>query len=129
MRVAISEYALLLHYATYADWLVTKLQDVWFHWHNVGECLVWPIGAANEIKTDDSDLREKLYEELKEFQVRFFDHLKWVELELPEFHSRILSQGYAAEYQDVLTDLQDHMKALIQKAGKSWKSRGIRKPA
>lgn len=126
---AIKEYVLTLHYVTYADWLVTELQDLWYHWHNAGECLVWPIGAANEIKTDDPDSREKLYEELKKFQVRFFDHLRWIELELPEFRSRILSQGYEAEYQDVLTDLQDHLKALVQKAGKSWKSSGVRKPA
>jgi hypothetical protein len=110
---------LLDHMGMRARMLEAELEELWHRWDNVGEKLIHPLDASDQIKGDDYSISWIR----RDFMVRYGDHISTLKSLFPEFTSSALTGGYPSqrEYVEVLRDLKNHAEKLESMAEEAWK--------
>jgi hypothetical protein len=115
---ATAQAALLWTFEAQARELLPQLEEVWHHWNNAGDALLRPLDT-NDAKSADS---LNLQIELRDFKLTYGKHLQRLALDVPDFSSKALTEGYPSsrEYIEVLYDLREHARTLNETAQKLY---------
>ena len=111
MAHATAQSALLCTFEAGATELLIRLEELWQHWNNAGEVLLYPLGD-NPLK--NLDHYNSIDLELRDFKLLYGTHIQRVALDIPKFRSAAVIGGYRSnrEYAVVLRDLKEHAQGL-----------------
>jgi len=111
MAHATAQSALLCTFEAEATELISRLEELWQHWNNAGEILLYPLGD-NPLKNLDHYGSIDL--ELRDFRLLYGKHLQRIGLDVPKFKSAAVVGGYPSdrEYAVVLRELKEHAQGL-----------------
>jgi hypothetical protein len=85
-------------YADFAEVLNARLEAVWHQWNDSGEKLIYPLS-----KTAIPDIDKPLswsQRQLLEFRILYKNYLVEVHAAYPEFHSRLIDEGFPCDFPD-----------------------------
>jgi hypothetical protein len=116
--------ALFRHYSACSSVLARRLEELWHHWNNAREVLLYPLGD-NPLKNPDHYGSIDL--ELRDFRLIYGEHLSWLAWEIPEFSTTLPPLGSDREYRGLLEDLKTHAGALDEAAKLIYKSQPVEK--
>lgn len=108
---ATGQAALMFTFEAQASELLIHLEELWQHWNNAGEVLLYPLSDNPLMNLDHYGSIDL---ELRDFKLTYGKHLQRVGLDIPKFTSTALVGGYPSnrEYAVVLGDLREHAQAL-----------------
>ncbi len=108
---AFGQAAMMFLFEAQAAELLSRLEELWQHWNNAGEALLYPLGD-NPLK--NLDHYNSIDLELRDFKLLYGTHIQRVGLDIPKFKSAAVIGGYRSsrEYAVVLRDLKEHAQGL-----------------
>jgi hypothetical protein len=109
---AVIQAGLLCMFSAQASDLANLLEEVWNHWHNAGEVLLYPLDI-NLPKTLD-DTTDEIQRELRDFKVAYREHVLRVRADVPAFTSKTMTAFFPSnrEYVIALRNLREHAASL-----------------
>lgn len=117
-----SKSGVLGHYAKEADYLVRLLEDVWHHWDNNGEKLVYPLAKTTAI-FNNTEGSIRLIKRWHAFCSVYEDHAANMKEDFPEFDTSVAAGTVPedVEYHIFMQHLKYHATQLKERSAEEWK--------
>jgi len=114
-ETAIFQAGRLSTFSAQAIGLANVLEEVWHHWLNAGEVLLYPLDKNLPKNIPDTN---HITLELRDFKAAYWEHVARVRADVPAFTSNTMTAFVPSnrEYAIVLRDLKEHSASLMRTA-------------